>query len=624
MYVNERDQINYHGFLRALREMNHVSQECVSKGICTVSGMNRFENGNRLAEKLMRDRLTSRLGISGEKYEDYLQPKEYVRWEHRLRIIKAIEKRDLKTAKKELESYVDVPELNRINAQFVDAMHYMILCLEKASDEEQLECIQTAVKRTVSNVKKAVAGAHLLADQEINLIAEKMRLTPAKKAIRDEKRWRISEYETLISYIEGSYWEKLQKAKVYPKITYYICQLLLEQDSTEEELRRGLELCHVSMELLRDTSRLYYFIELTETRRALAERLLAYGLEEEEHHQLVEMLAENNEWESVWKALYEEHKVNAYMSDFCYLYYETECHNMVKVIEARRKMLGLSRLKLSEGVCSDRTIIRFEREGRNPSIDIVRLLFEKMGLCAEYRRARVITNDVEALMLSIELADNINGYELSAWEANLKKLEKRLNMNILLNQQQIMGMRSLLEVLRKDITPEEYHDKNIKAFECSLSLKTLDTKKKTYYTREELSWIYNQAFVSEGTITKNCIKTIEKACENIAEIGPAEFCVYELLVEGYVSYLGNKGLFEKSMELGYYMLKECLSNRRMVMISSYLYNYVWNYQQQCEMSNSTIDIEKIVNLLRKCITICQMLRDTNWESFFQQKYKEFV
>jgi hypothetical protein len=99
MYVNERDQINYHGFLRALREMNQVSQAAVGKGICTVSGMNRFENGNRIAEKLMRDRLTARLGISGEKYEDYLQPKEYVRWEHRLRIVKAIEKKDFALAR---------------------------------------------------------------------------------------------------------------------------------------------------------------------------------------------------------------------------------------------------------------------------------------------------------------------------------------------------------------------------------------------------------------------------------------------------------------------------------------------------------------------------------------------
>ncbi|MBP3677485.1 MAG: hypothetical protein J6I97_03975, partial [Agathobacter sp.] len=296
MYINERDQINYHGFLRALREMHQIREIRVCKGICSESAMNRFENGNRVAEKLMRDRLTARLGISGEKYEDYLQPKEYVIWEKRLRIVKAIEKSDLKTAKKELAAYEEQSGVNRIHVQFVEAMRYMILTLEGASEEELTACIQKAVKCTVSNVSKALDGEHLLADQEINLIAEQMRLCSPKKVVRDVNAWRISEYEKLIAYMDDSRWEKLQKAKVYPKVVYYICQCLLEKELTEEECRRGLELCHTAIELLRDTSRLYYFIELTEIRRELATRLQQHGITAKEKAQLDEMLTENNEW----------------------------------------------------------------------------------------------------------------------------------------------------------------------------------------------------------------------------------------------------------------------------------------------------------------------------------------
>ena len=153
MYINERDQINYHGFLRALREMNKVTQEAVSIGICTVSGMNRFENGNRIAEKLMRDRLTARLGISGEKYEDYLQRSEYTRWQHRLRLIKAIENRDLPSAKAELSAYEVLPELNTPNKQFVETMRYMILSLENASSDELLDCISRAIQYTIPSTQ---------------------------------------------------------------------------------------------------------------------------------------------------------------------------------------------------------------------------------------------------------------------------------------------------------------------------------------------------------------------------------------------------------------------------------------------------------------------------------------
>ena len=358
MYVNERDQINYHGFLRALREMNQVSQAAVGKGICTVSGMNRFENGNRIAEKLMRDRLTARLGISGEKYEDYLQPKEYVRWEHRLRIVKAIEKKDFALARQELDAYRELPRLNGINLQFVEAMHFMVLSAENAPKDVQLTCITNAVKYTIPNVTKALNGEHLLSDQEINLIAEYMRLCPAKKTVKDEAAWRISEYEKLIAYMDGSCWEKLQKAKVYPKVVYYICQLMQEDGMTEERCRRGLELCHQAIELLRDTCRLYYFIELTEIRKLFAEFLLEGGEACVEKAELEAMLQQNASWENVFKELYAEYKVEAYMSDFCYLYYETECYDMVEVIESRRTMLGLSRVKLGEGICTDKTIDR--------------------------------------------------------------------------------------------------------------------------------------------------------------------------------------------------------------------------------------------------------------------------
>jgi hypothetical protein len=305
--------------------------------------------------------------------------------------VKAIEKKNFTLARAELEAYRGLPRLNCVNLQFVEAMQFMILSEENAPKEELLKCIVKAIKCTVSNEEKALAGVHLLSDQEINLIAEYMRLNPAKKTIRDEVAWRITEYEKLISYMDDSCWESLQKAKVYPKVVYSICKLMLEDGLTEERCRKGLELCHEAFELLRDTCRLYYFIELTEVRKQLAEFLFECGIEDGEKVALEEMLKENFAWENVFRELYAEYKVAPYMSDFCYLYYETECHDMVEVIETRRTMLGLSRVKLGEGICTDKTIVRFEREGRNPSIDLVRLLFERMGLCAEYRRAKIIT-----------------------------------------------------------------------------------------------------------------------------------------------------------------------------------------------------------------------------------------
>ena len=72
MYVNDRGQMNFHDFVRSSRELTEANLKKAAEGVCTESEWSRFEIGDRLPEKLMRDRMVARLGISGEEYEEYL------------------------------------------------------------------------------------------------------------------------------------------------------------------------------------------------------------------------------------------------------------------------------------------------------------------------------------------------------------------------------------------------------------------------------------------------------------------------------------------------------------------------------------------------------------------------
>lgn len=621
MYVNERDQINYHGFLRALRKMNKVQQENVSIGICTVSGMNRFENGNRIAEKLMRDRLTARLGISGEKYEDYLQRKEYIRWQHRLRIVKAIEKRELHVAKEELDAYAKLRGLNVVNMQFVETMRFMILSLEDAPKDELLDCITKAVKWTVPNVENALNGTHLLSDQEINLIAEQMRLTPAPLAIADESAWRRSEYEKLITYIDNSHWEVLQKAKIYPKIVYYICKLLLEKETTEEEIRRGLELCHVAIELLRDTCRLYYFVELTEVRISLAKRLMNNEIEREENSCLEELIEKNSSWNTVVKKLYSEYKLESYISDFCFLYYETKCYDMAKVIETRRNMFDLSRVKLSKGICDERTIIRFEREGRNPSVETIRVLFDKLGLCAEYRRARVVTNDVEGVLLSTELVKFVNNHDVEGLEDGVELLKKKLCNELPYNRQEIIRNESKSLYYRGKLDKNEYYNKIKIALECTIPLELIEEGKELYLTKTEMECVLDLGYVGVGEKSVLCRRIIDEMYSDIIHnnMQVARISELELMTEHIESYLGNEKKYEVSTEISKSMIKECLTYKRMVNIATNLYNICWNQEQQLKNKDIVVDSKWLVDSLEICILLYDLIKENNTVAFFKKK-----
>lgn len=620
MYINDRDQINYHGFLKALRAMNKVGQECVSTGICTVSGMNRFENGNRIAEKLMRDRLTARMGISGEKYEDYLQPREYARWQHRLRLIKAIEKRDLIVAKEELSAYEVLPKLNTPNKQFVETMRYMILSLENASLDERLACVKKAIKYTVPNVKKALNGAHLLADQEINLIAEQMRLLAPKATVRDKIAWYISEYEKLIAYMDNSHWEVLQKAKVYPKVVYYICQLMAQKEASEEELRHGLELCHTAIELLRDSSRLYYFVELLEMRRAFAGKLLAGNVALEEKQQLEEMLKENNLWEKVFKELYSEYDIALHMSNFCYLYYETECHNMAEVIEIRRKMFNLSRMKLSEGICTDRTIIRTERQSGCPNIEVIRMLFEKLGLCAEYRRAQIITTDVEALVLYNEDLFNFandKNYEIAF--GYIKEIKSLINMEMSYNRQELMRLENYL-LYKAKLIPEVLFVSNvIECLQCTVDPLILLRDKDKFFTRSELTCIHDLAFDMKTIVSQACLDIVEDFCkEKEFDKIESRISMREWLIGSWSGRLGDEGRYKESSAMSVAVLKECLEHYRMLNLWDHVYNLIWNYQQE----NESYDKFIVNNGLKRCVALSQVIRKYNVAAFFQKKIDE--
>ena len=408
MYVNNREQINHHSFMTALRNKHGYSLKKVCTGVCGESGMNRFEKGNRVAEKLMRDRIIARLGISCEKFEDYLQPKEYAKWEKRMHIVQAIKERRLEVAKQELKAYENSSNLNCVQKQFIEAMHFMILTLEGASEEVRRDCIKRAVSLTVPNQKQALEGMHLLSVQEINLILEQIRLEKSKEGNQFDSKWRLTEYEKLLAYIENSCWEDIQKAKIYPKVVYYICLELLSQKLTEDN-----------------------------------------------------------------------------RSDFCFLYYENECYNIVKVLECRRKMLGFSRTTLGEGVCSAKTIIRFEREGVSPSLELTRRLFEKMGICAEYRRAMVVTTDVDALFLWDEITRNLNNGDYEEGEANLKRLKKLLHMDIPQNQQELLRLDTLLKWKRKEISAEDFSKNMEKALEYTLPLEALKKEGEKFLSRNE-------------------------------------------------------------------------------------------------------------------------------------------
>lgn len=569
MYVNERDQINYHGFLRSARVKSGASQSQVAKGLYTSSSYNRAELGVRVAEKTMRDRLTSRMGFSGERYVEYLGQAELQQWQLRKRIVRAIAEKDIETAETvyiELEKITDKD--NSVQVQFIKSMHFFLLKLRDASKEELFASVREAVACTVKNIDQALVGKHLLADQELDLIAEYMSLQPYVGNPTNEHTWRILEYQKLITYMNTAKMEDLLKVKVYPKVTYLICQSLLKEEVPLYKLHDALQLCDKSLKLLEDTHRLYYFIEIQECKKEILYCMQQLEENETEKVRIWTTWKECAQKEVEWKDYYESAGISPYMEDSTYLYWENECHGAVEVIENRRKMFRIPRATLCEGICTERSLIRIERDHHNPSMFILNSLFERMGLCAEYRRGQIVCTDTEVLGIYENLIRSVNVFCADESKRYLGELKKGLCMDLAFNQQEVKRIEAVCANKAEICQLEDLYKQTVEALEYTMPIWALYPHKHdatAYYTRSELACIYDLAFMVHGEHSERCVEIIKEYCQKEIEEGmqPEKLGVLEFLLNGLISYLETTGEQEKAEALQKELIDTCLFYKRM-------------------------------------------------------------
>ena len=407
MLENNRDEINYHKFLKSARKAQHVSLEKTGFGICTKSEMSRIEAGSRLPDKLVRDRLAARLGVSGEEYEEYLQPREFEQWELRMDIIRCINKKDIDGAETHLETYYKRYGKNRVERQFVETMRFLVYEMKGFSEDVLYTQIYNALTCTVPDMDMAFVGVQLLADQELNLIMEYVRLHTGGVPGTREPEWKLKKYQKVIEYVEDSSMDKIARAKILARVACLVSEVVLSDYLKEKSVRYALELCACAIEVLRETLRLYYFVELNEYSTKLIEKICDFSNDKAELSELNKQKAMHKEWVELFVDLYTEQELPVYMQNFTYLYVETQCNNATDVIRKRRAMMGLPRWKFVGNACDERTLLRIEVEGGNPSMPVMRDLFERIGICAEYKRAKVVSSNREALELVRVLSANL-------------------------------------------------------------------------------------------------------------------------------------------------------------------------------------------------------------------------
>lgn len=618
-----KDEINFHKFLDAVRQLQDVTLEQVCDGLCSVSMMKRIECGDRLPEKQMRDRIMARMGVSIEGYEDYLSTEEHEQWTLRQKLLKSIENKQVTEAEQYLEAYRIYENQNSVEAQYCDAMELMILQMQNAPIEKQQAVIAHAVGLTMPNIEDGLSEKMLLSEQELNLLTEYVWLREYSGNPEAEFEWRYKQYQEILHYIEHSRWDEFCRAKVYPKVAYYLSELILHKAKTEENLKTGIRICNEAIELLRDSRKLYYLVELVEVLERLVKECEFYlrkANKREEVEKLQADLQERKEWRDVIMELYTEHEVSPYMEHFCHLYWEMETYCIGDVILIRRQMFGMTKEELCEGICSVKTLTRIEHKKVKTQMPIVRELFERLGLCAEYIRARVITSEYSLLKLAGELVWYENNHKIAEWEKCLDELEEGLYLDIPQNKQFVAYSRCLLQLVRKDISQDEFINKLIEIIEYTIPMDYIMKDSVKFLSSEEYTYIRAIGMRAEKGMATKCMEIIRGLCTK-EEVASGHIGKHEFLMASIISYLGNIGKYEESDMLSTNLARKSLTYRRSYVLAETLYNNLWN--KQSAMTEEKSKDEEYEKIIEECIWLSKYNKNEKAIIFFEKTLEEY-
>lgn len=624
-------------YVKELRKESDFTAEALSDGLCGRRELTYLESGEREVPMLLQDALLERLGVGAENGEEYYDFEEYDRWEARHRILHNVTFENPARAAELLEAYAEKYDLNdNLENQFYLSQLAQVRRMQGAEREELRTLYEEAVALTVSGAEDRPIREMVLSLKEINLILE-------REQYRSQGE-RIERYAEILEYVENRKFDRIGKAKVYPKAVSFLYRSVKQNESVEIQrdwsAKRLLDCCERALEQLRDASRLYFMWEILTMRGELLERRLeevgALVLETEigtreyrEREQLARQQRETVKWKEALEAVYEEYGVPKETVDYCYLYVKRGVHCISEVIRMRRLMVGMSVQELCDGICLEAAMRNLENRKVKPRRSNVKELFRRLGLPGELKRMELVSSSPEMKRLVEALNIEINNLRWERAEELLAEIEKLSPEDYPVNKQVLMQKALYLQWNREELESEDYCERMRATLELTLPFETFLAEGEKYLTNKEQTCIQNwmQGMDADSEEFKLCIQRFEEYYAPFmgGELQDTESSMFAHIM-GYVgSELGNRGDYDAADKYSRQITEGCLRFRRMLSLPNGLYDRWWNYAKRKEEG---IPVGRELNgvaELTKCVLLSKLDKQDQRAQFYQdnlEKLKE--
>lgn len=613
-----------------------ISEQKISRGVCTRTELRKMENGDTPWKKMIGDYLLQRLGVPTEYFEVMADARELNGWRDREDICLVVFEQPQK-AQQLLEVYQKkYRKKTPFEEQFLKKMQTILLMQaykksfesksvdverEKSEGENLVESAQQTVLCTLPDGwEKKKLSKFLLAPCELEsiLLLANCLLLIGKT---DEA---MQMHKKVADYVKQAKFEPKVQILIYPQVAFLGMKLELYAGNEEKAFSYGME----ALELLRHQYSQRYVVFVLEELLNVLECISVKGKEDqkykEEETEVTEFL---KTFEELYR-LFSHPKKRMWQSISV-----SNTHEIGLTLKMLRKAMGLSAAKVSAANPDHLTARQIEKieagthrpSGRN--YEMLMQFYHKTGLEGQLL---LETDSLEVLHQRQEIVDFIIREEWdNAWES-FQSFKEKLDVNVPLNRQEMIFLDTDIQhTYHKKLTAQEYVKQMEKALYCTMPKIPMEKWNMWVFQREEAIVAGNIAgkFLNSGE-SKKAEELFSKLLQSFdmqMEHTRIPYRGYVVITTGLVNALGENKKYYQSIKQDERSINVLL-NDTIEDVDAFVYDICWSLY---ELVNEYPDKkEKYQNWWRELFPIAYKLAEffckKNDVSFYEERKSKYL
>ncbi len=414
--------------LGRIREAHNISSNKLSKGICDLSALTKFEAGMRSMEKLAFEALYQRMGKYSGRFETILDNDEYDLMMMRWRIGDYIDEGRYDDAMEVVISYKEMlTDNSHLHLQYIHFIECEIMHKTNVDMKFCMDILKKALDYTYPDFSEKDMRENYYSRLELYIIAQYARYMQ----LSGDRERAAHIYHSIIDIIERDIYDRSEMEMHYRHVGLWLMEYYMDRKDYDTALKFGEK----TFEHIKSGGFVSLLTENFEKIIACKEYMGADMTLERGYIEILKRFVKKYEIQTI--------------DQFFPRYTEDRVYNVNDVIRQRRKMKGLKQEEILDEGCSRRTINRIENNKATTQKKTRKILLDKLNFPINKYIAAVDTHDYTAFMLYNQIRDRIDRGEYDDIEDILKEMQQIYDFKTINSNQFFFTVRNEVSIAKK-------------------------------------------------------------------------------------------------------------------------------------------------------------------------------